>query len=70
MKKEIRNQLLPYHASWIARDKLKDLKQTGVVHNYLKTFSSLLLDIKVMSDEDKIFNFTSGLKPWAQNELL
>jgi len=35
----------------------------------VKTFPSLLLDIKSMSIEDKLFNFISGLKPWVQNEL-
>lgn len=34
----------------------------------MKAFSSLLLDIKGMSDEDKLFNFISGLKSWVQNE--
>jgi len=31
MKEEMRNQFLPHHVSWVARDKLKDLKQTGSV---------------------------------------
>lgn len=29
----------------------------------------MLLDIKDMSDEDKLFNFLSGLQPWAQIEV-
>lgn len=28
-----------------------------------------MLDIKNMSKEDKLFNFTSSLQPWAQVEL-
>ena len=28
-----------------------------------------MLDIKNMSEEDKMFNFMSGLQPWAQMEL-
>ena len=28
-----------------------------------------MFDIKSMSDEDKFFNFISGLQPWAQIEL-
>lgn len=35
----------------------------------MKEFSSLMLDIKNMFDEDKLFNFMSGLQPWAQTEL-
>ncbi|KAL0336517.1 UNVERIFIED_CONTAM: hypothetical protein Sradi_4863600 [Sesamum radiatum] len=28
-----------------------------------------MLDIRDMSEEDKLFNFLSGLKTWAQTEL-
>ncbi|KAL8119955.1 hypothetical protein AgCh_017182 [Apium graveolens] len=56
----------PYNG---ARGEFKNLKQTGTVQDYVKVFSSLLLDIKNMSDEDKLFNFLAGLKPWAHAEL-
>ncbi|KAL5865808.1 hypothetical protein ACOSQ3_003322 [Xanthoceras sorbifolium] len=36
---------------------------------YMKEFSSLMLDIQNMSEEDKLFNFMSGLHTWAQAEL-
>ena len=48
---------------------MKNLRQKGTVRDYVKEFNSLLLDIKNISDEDKLFNFVSGLKPWAQAEL-
>lgn len=32
----------------------------------MKVFTSLLLDINDMSEEEKLFNFFTGLKPWAQ----
>lgn len=35
----------------------------------MKEFSSLMLDIKNMSEEDKLFNFVSRLQAWAQAEL-
>ena len=35
----------------------------------MKEFSSLILDIKDMSEVDKLFNFMSGLQGWAQTEL-
>ena len=34
----------------------------------MKEFSSLILDIKDMSEVDKLFNFISGLQGWAQTE--
>lgn len=48
---------------------LEELKHTSSVKDYIKKFSSLMLDIKNMVDEDKLFNFISGLQPWAQTEL-
>lgn len=35
----------------------------------MKDFSSLMLYIKNMLEEDKVFNFLSGLQPWEQAEL-
>ena len=45
----------------MAQELLKRLKQTGTVRDYVKDFSSLMLDIKNMSDDDKLFNFMFGL---------
>ena len=39
------------------------------MQEYVKTFSYLMLNIKNMSEEDKLFNSISGLQPWAQLEL-
>ena len=65
LKKELKDQFLPTNTTWVARDSLKKLKQIGTVREYVKTFSSLMLDVKNMSKEDKLFNFMSGLQPWA-----
>ena len=69
LKKELKDQFLPNNAAWLARESMKNLRQKGTVRDYVKEFNSLLLDIKNISDEDKLFNFVSGLKPWAQAEL-
>ena len=69
LKQELKDQFLPLNVAWIARESLKALKQKGSIRDYVKEFSSVVLDIKNMSEEDKLFNFMSGLKPWAQNEL-
>ena len=50
-------------------ESLKRLKQTGVMREYVKEFSSLMLDIQNMSDDDKLFNFICSLQGWAQIEL-
>ncbi|KAL5775969.1 hypothetical protein ACOSP7_013526 [Xanthoceras sorbifolium] len=69
LKKELKDQFLPCNTSWLARESLKKLKQTGSAREYVKEFSSLMLDIQNMSEEDKLFNFMSGLQTWAQAEL-
>ncbi|XP_047261297.1 uncharacterized protein LOC124894815 [Capsicum annuum] len=69
LKKEMRDQFLPSNASWIARDKLKRLRQMETIRYYIKEFTSLMLDIQNMSDEDKLHNFISGMQAWVQNEL-
>ena len=48
---------------------LKRLRHTGSMRDYVKEFNSLMLDIKIISDEDKLFNFMSGLQGWAQTKL-
>ncbi|XP_059664093.1 uncharacterized protein LOC132309845 [Cornus florida] len=69
LKKELKDQFLPQNTAWIARKSLKKLKHTGTVRDHVKDFSSLMVDIRNMSEEDKLFNFMSGLQPWAQAEL-
>ena len=63
LKKELKAQFLPTNTAWVARDSLNKLKQTSTVREYVKTFSSLMLDIKNMSEEDKLFNFMYSLQP-------
>lgn len=62
LKKEHEDQLLLNNASWIARESLRHLRQTCIVREYVKKFTSLLLDIRDMAEADKLFNFVSGLK--------
>ncbi|KAL2898903.1 Transposon Ty3-I Gag-Pol polyprotein [Bienertia sinuspersici] len=69
MNVELRKQFLPNNVSWVARDKLRELRHTGSIREYVKQFMSLMLDIDGMSEQDKLYAFIAGLKPWAQTEL-
>ncbi|KAK3205899.1 hypothetical protein Dsin_019945 [Dipteronia sinensis] len=51
LKKELNDQFLP------CKENLKKLKLIGSMRDYVKEFSSLMLDIQNMSKEDKLFNF-------------
>ncbi|KAH0633003.1 hypothetical protein KY284_035789 [Solanum tuberosum] len=64
LKKELKDQFFPRNAGWIARDHLKTLRQTRSIRDYVKEFSSLILDINNMSEEDKLHNFLYGLQKW------
>ncbi|XP_070013721.1 uncharacterized protein LOC142162448 [Nicotiana tabacum] len=65
----LRDKFLPSNSSWVARDRLKRLRQTGYIRNYVKDFSFLWLDIQNMSNEDKLHNFIFEMQGWAQNEI-
>ena len=39
------------------------------MREYIKEFTSAMLDIQNMSDKDKSHKFISGMQGWAQNEL-
>ena len=69
LKREIKTQFFPKNVAYLACRKLRKLKQTGTVCEYVKKFSGLMLDIKDMSKEDKLFYFLEGLKPWAKTKL-
>ena len=57
------------NTTWMSRESLKKLKQTGSVRDYVMEFSPLILYINDMSEVDKLFNFMSRLQGWAQTEL-
>ena len=42
LKKERKDQFLPTNTSWMARESLKKLKETGSIRDYVKEFSSLM----------------------------
>ncbi|KAL0320178.1 UNVERIFIED_CONTAM: hypothetical protein Sradi_5279300 [Sesamum radiatum] len=69
LKKELKEQFLPCNTSWVARESLRNLRHTGTVREFVKEFSSLLLDVRDMSEEGKLFNFMVGLQPWVKIEL-
>jgi hypothetical protein len=68
-KDELKKQFYPENATDEARAKLRHLKQTGTIREYVKEFTELLLEIPDMSDSDVLFSFTDGLQGWVKLEL-
>ncbi|KAL0434760.1 UNVERIFIED_CONTAM: hypothetical protein Sradi_0183900 [Sesamum radiatum] len=62
-------QFFPENVEYNSRRALRKLEHTGSMQDYVKSFSVLMLDIRDMSEKDKLFKFMEGLKPWARIEL-
>ena len=69
LKAAIRLQFFPENVEYNARRKLRELRQTKSVRDYVREFSALMLNIRDMGDKDKLFTFLEGLKPYARMEL-
>ncbi|TYK28468.1 uncharacterized protein E5676_scaffold629G001010 [Cucumis melo var. makuwa] len=69
LKRELRLQFFSMNVEILARRKLRDLRHTGEIRDYVKQFAGLMLDIRDMSEKDKVFCFVEGLKPWAMAKL-
>ncbi|KAA0066681.1 uncharacterized protein E5676_scaffold384G00030 [Cucumis melo var. makuwa] len=69
LKRELRSQFFPKNFEILARRKLRELKHTGSIRDYVKQFAGLMLDIRDLSEKDKVFCFVEGLKPWAKTKL-
>ncbi|KAL0360364.1 UNVERIFIED_CONTAM: hypothetical protein Sradi_3720900 [Sesamum radiatum] len=63
LREAIREQFFPENIEYNARRALRKLEHTGSMQDYVKSFSALMLDIRDMSEKDKLFTFMEGLKP-------
>ena len=65
-KREIKRQFYPEDVAYLAR---KSLKHTGSIREYVKEFSTLMLKIPNIAEEELLFNFMDNLQSWAEQEL-
>lgn len=68
-KKELKRQFYLENVVYEARKKLRELRQRGSIRDYVKEFTTLMLQISNMTAEDLVFYFTDGLQYWAKQEL-
>ncbi|KAJ0512090.1 putative transcription factor interactor and regulator CCHC(Zn) family [Helianthus annuus] len=66
---ELKKQFYPVNAEHEARSKLRKLKHTGTLKDYVKEFTTLVLEIPDLSEKDSLFYFLDGLQYWARTEL-
>ena len=56
--------------AYLARKNVKRLKHRGLIREYIKEFSTLMLEIPNMFEEEQLlFNFMDNLQSWAEQEL-
>ncbi|RVW43565.1 hypothetical protein CK203_107076 [Vitis vinifera] len=68
-KREIKRQFYPKDVAYLDRKNIRRLKHTGSICDYVKEFSSLMLEIPNMIEEELLFNFMDNLQGWAEQEL-
>lgn len=61
LKGELRSQFFPENVEILARRKLRELKHTGNIQDYVKQFAGVMLDIRDMTEKDS-FMFCRGLE--------
>ena len=69
LKREIKKQLYPKDMAYLARKNIRRLKHTDYIHDYVKEFSLLMLEIPNMTGEELLFNFMDNLQGWAKQKL-
>ncbi|KAL0313090.1 UNVERIFIED_CONTAM: hypothetical protein Sradi_5708300 [Sesamum radiatum] len=69
LREAIHETFFSENVEYNARRALRKLEHTSSVRDYVKSFSALMLDIRDMSEKDKLFTFMEGLKPLARLEL-
>ena len=71
LKRELKNPFIPENAEFIASSCLTPLGASNKRAQSESTWNTaLMLDIKGISEKDKLSHFLEGLKPWAQQELI
>ena len=69
-KKERTKRLLAFSIAGFGQPENVDCEQESTqTFSISKLFSVRMLDIRDMSEKDKLFSFLEGSKPWAEAEL-
>jgi len=66
----LRRYLQPADQARMFKFKLKDLKQTGSLTNYVSEFLDLALQLPELNDAEKVDSFVWGLQSQTKNEVL
>lgn len=59
---ELKKQFYPENAKNEAKSRLRKLKHSGTIRDYVKEFTTLTLEIPDLSEQDSLFYFLDGLQ--------
>ena len=68
-REEFKRAFFPNNVIYEAKSKFRELKQTGSIRVYVKEFTTLMLEIPNLTDDDILFNVINGLQNWVRTEL-
>ena len=68
-KADFKKQFYPKNAEEIALKKLRGLKHTGLIKEYVKQYTSLMLEISDMLERTQLLYFMDVLQRLAEQEL-
>ena len=60
---------MPHNVAEEAKGKLRRLRQSGSILEYIKEFTTIMLKIEDLSNSHALFQFKDDLKDWAKVEL-
>ncbi|XP_074298778.1 uncharacterized protein LOC141629713 [Silene latifolia] len=68
-KADFKKYFYPKNAGELASRKLRNLKQSGSIREYIKQFTTLLLQIGGMPESLSLLYFKDGLQRWVEEEI-
>jgi hypothetical protein len=70
-KECIESEFIPKNSDYISRCKLRDLVNANNdnLHQYVRAYSELILEIRHMHELDRVCYFVMGLPTWAKRKL-
>ncbi|XP_057536968.1 uncharacterized protein LOC130814783 [Amaranthus tricolor] len=68
-KADFKRQFYPENVEEVAMKKLRGLKHTSTIKEYVKQFSSLMLEVTELPEKEQLLYFMDGLQRWAEQEL-
>uniref|UniRef100_A0A5K1DQJ1 Ty3 transposon capsid-like protein domain-containing protein n=2 Tax=Nymphaea colorata TaxID=210225 RepID=A0A5K1DQJ1_9MAGN len=68
-RKQLKGYFMPVNAERHVYRLVANLKQTGALRDYIRSYQKVMLDVPMMTEKDKLHWFIIGLQSWAQADV-